>query len=233
MIVNCEKCNARYLLASLLLGVNGRKVRCGVCGHTWFQEPMDEPLPQDDVDDDARPSFTDHLDQEMLEPIPEGVKPLPEGSAVPAVQGWQGGLPGDIISSVLVAAALLFVVLAALVTFREPVSLAWPPSARLFDMIGLSTPVPGEGLIFDQVKAVAKDDGTLTITGNVINLRARPSLLPKIRATLQENEAAIGDSWILAVDKHVIGPEETLSFTATYDSLPEIMKEVNLKFVLE
>lgn len=234
MIVSCEKCNARYLLASLLLGMSGRKVRCGVCGHTWFQEPVDEePLPSQGVDDDEPPSFTDHLEQEILESIPEGVKPIPEGSAVPVVQEGKNSFKGDGVAAGLVAAAVFFIVLAALVAFRGPVSLAWPPSARLFQMVGLPVPVPGEGLIFDQVKAVAQTDGTLNITGNIINLHARPSPVPKIRATLRENEDITGDTWMVPVENEEIGPEETISFTGTYEGVPEAMKEVNLRFVLE
>lgn len=42
MILTCEKCHTRYLLASHMLGYEGRKVRCTHCGHEWYQEKAEE-----------------------------------------------------------------------------------------------------------------------------------------------------------------------------------------------
>ncbi|HYC05236.1 MAG TPA: MJ0042-type zinc finger domain-containing protein [Azospirillaceae bacterium] len=38
MILTCPSCAKRFLLDAALLG-NGRRVRCGRCAHTWYQEP--------------------------------------------------------------------------------------------------------------------------------------------------------------------------------------------------
>ncbi|MCB1556846.1 MAG: zinc-ribbon domain-containing protein [Alphaproteobacteria bacterium] len=51
MILTCEKCSTRYLLSAAALGTDGRRVRCTMCRHEWFQSPdsddLDAPPPTD------------------------------------------------------------------------------------------------------------------------------------------------------------------------------------------
>ena len=246
MIITCEQCHARYLLASLLLGASGRKVRCGACGHMWFQDqvdeiyekPADHAAPTDGIDI----SFSDHLDAEILEPIPEIIQPIPEGSSVPAVNGAPVSLISfltsrESLNGILTAMAIVAVIAAGLLVMRVPVVGVWAPSALVFEKMKIPVPVPGAGLIFDRVtaKAVPDEAGhyTLTLSGNVINLKAEATKMPSIRATLRESEAQPGDSWIVVMDEAVIEAEETVPFTSTYENLPDVMKEVNIQFVLE
>lgn len=46
MIVSCPSCNLRFLVANDALGEAGRTVRCGSCGHKWFQAPEKEAAPE-------------------------------------------------------------------------------------------------------------------------------------------------------------------------------------------
>ncbi|MBI2234769.1 MAG: zinc-ribbon domain-containing protein [Micavibrio aeruginosavorus] len=235
MIITCEKCNARYLLASLLLGAAGRKVRCGVCGHTWFQPPVDDMLSPDAADDGERPSFHAIMDEEDMEPIPEGVKPIPEGSSVPALTPGAMAVKVDrAAANGLLAAAVIVLFFGGMVAARGAVVQAWQPAALFFEKIGLPVMVQGEGLIFDQVsaKATTAPDGSarLVVQGNIINLYARESALPPIRATLRKSESEPGDSWIIAMDRNSIGPEEVITFETRFENLPGEMQEVNLRF---
>lgn len=234
MIITCEQCNARYLLASLLLGVSGRKVRCGVCSHEWYQEPIDEPYTRQSADD---ASFSDMVTQAAAEPIPESVRPIPEGSNVPAMQGdshKQGKNSGA--TGAILAALVLFTLLSGVVfVMRAPLVQAWPPLAYVFDLAGLPVTVPGEGLIFDQMKAHAVPDEngkyTLTLSGNIINLKARDATLPKIKARL----IGAGDDapeWDVVVGRDHIEGEEVVPFISVYDDLPGEISEVNIRFTL-
>src|SRR5690606_21007553 len=101
MIITCEQCNARYLLASFLLGVAGRKVRCGVCGHEWFQEPVDEPYTRESAD---AASLNDIEGHRVAEPIPDSVRPIPEGSNVPVLPGQHEEKPKKRVVGGVVAA---------------------------------------------------------------------------------------------------------------------------------
>jgi len=42
MILVCENCNAQFVVNAAKLGPEGRKVRCGSCGHSWHQVPPDD-----------------------------------------------------------------------------------------------------------------------------------------------------------------------------------------------
>ncbi len=238
MIITCEKCGARYLLTQLLLGGDGRNVRCGVCSHTWFQEPVEEEPFEDDEDSDGGDEdsspFQKILDQEALEPIPEGVRPIPEGSSVPVINQAASRAPlgRDAMNGFLAAAAFFILISGTLVMMRSAVVQAWQPSALLFEIVGLPVPVPGEGLVFDKVvAAVGKDGKTLTLKGNVINLRGHESPLPGIQATLQKSNGQPGESLAVDVGGKTIGPEETLSFAAQFDRVPEDMTDVYVRFV--
>jgi len=255
MIITCEQCHARYLLASLLLGVHGRKVRCGVCSHTWFQEPIDE-ISDNAVDVDppelpepateAPESFAEMMDAEAVtvEPIPDGVRPVEDTAPetkkrrMPSfkIPGLKWAMtPGDVRA--VMASILLFLLIGGgLIVMRTMVVQIWPPSALLYEVTGLKIPVPGEGLIFDRVKASAVADSngtsTLTVEGAVINLRAQKSALPRIRATLLGDGGLTETSWIIPVSENEIAPETTIPFTATFTDVPESAKEVNVRFVL-
>ncbi|MEM6906708.1 MAG: zinc-ribbon domain-containing protein [Pseudomonadota bacterium] len=41
----CPNCGARYNIPDDVLGENGRKVTCSVCGHTWHAMPAGEEAP--------------------------------------------------------------------------------------------------------------------------------------------------------------------------------------------
>lgn len=232
MIITCEQCNARYLLASLLLGTTGRTVRCGVCGHSWFQEPEEEAFTREAADD---VTFADMV-RDTMDPIPEGVRPIPEGSGIPALHGGskipisKRGVAGAI------AALFVFILVSGLVMIlREPIARAWPPAALLYEMAGMPVAIPGEGLIFDGVKAVSipAQDGTysLTVTGTIINLRRQDAALPKIEAALLREGGGEIESWTVPVDSRAIDGEEVIPFSVTYDGLAEADGEVNIRFV--
>jgi predicted Zn finger-like uncharacterized protein len=54
MIVSCPACSTRYLVDEQNLGATGRMVRCGQCGHSWYEAPpAGESLRYDLSDRDA------------------------------------------------------------------------------------------------------------------------------------------------------------------------------------
>lgn len=240
MIINCEQCHARYLVASLLLGTDGRKVRCGVCGHVWFQEPIDEAYrrpAEDPEDDDAAPSFREMVEDSDDE-VPHAIHPIPDEVALsPLPLGKQaenrGGFGRGDWNAVAAVVALVIVLAGAVYALRVPLVAAWPAAALVLDV-----PVPGEGLIFDQLRARAVPDDrgvyTLTLEGSIINLHARPAALPKVMATLHAADGTLsGDRWIVPVDGgDVMDGESIVNFTTTYPNLPDAMGEVNVRFVL-
>ncbi|HEY8190442.1 MAG TPA: zinc-ribbon domain-containing protein [Micavibrio sp.] len=254
MIITCEKCSARYLLTSLLLGDEGRSVRCGVCGHTWFQDPVDEPddgdeAPQDgsadihgddELHDEGRDkpsSFQAILDHEALEPIPQGVRPIPESASLPALHAGEPAVRAGTLNGIIAAAAVFILISGALVAMRGTVVHVWQPSALLFDRIGLPVPAPGEGLVFDKITATIKADGkdepSLIVRGDIINLRESESSLPVIEASLRKAGGEQGKSLMASMNKKTINAEETIPFAITFDKIPEDITDVNVLFKLD
>lgn len=233
MILSCEQCQARYLVASLLLGVGGRTVKCGVCGHSWFQPPVDEVY-------EAPKSFGEHLDHEILDSIPEGVRPIPEGSSVPTVKkekfrfNFKEHLSKENMTGGAATAAVFVVLFSVMALFHAPIVRAWAPADLLFSSIGLSTPIPGEGLIFNQVTAHAKADAdgqyVLTVSGNIINLHNEDIAVPGVYAALEKSGDDMGANFMIPVDKTTIGPEGKISFTATYENPPKDATDLKITF---
>ncbi len=40
MLLTCSSCNSKYLVNSADLKPDGKNVKCAVCGHNWFQNPV-------------------------------------------------------------------------------------------------------------------------------------------------------------------------------------------------
>lgn len=238
MILICEQCQARFLVASLLLGVDGRKVKCGVCGHIWFQPPTDEEY---SAGEGEPRSFQGHLEHEDMDPIPEGVRPIPEGSGVPATGthkfGFRKHLTRDNIGGGAMAAAVFAVVFAGLLAFHDPLTKLWPPFSSLFSMVGMDS-VAGQGLIFDQVAAKQSKDAVtgkslLTLTGNIVNIRKEAANIPTVWATLQKSNTEKGVTFMVKPDKTNIDAQGKIPFTAVYDDLPDDMTQVKISFAAE
>ena len=244
MILTCEECHARYLVPVHSLAPNGRKVRCGNCGHTWHENFPETELVGDDGDaidtfagameDVATASVLD--DGPAGEPIPEGVRPIPEGSSVPAHIG------GDVyelrgrISGYMTAAVVFVVIMGGIYAFRDAVMHKFPPSKVVYEMAGVTILPPMAGVIFDQIEAKTQynDQGVevLSVTGQIINLRAQQQSLAPIRVSLRVSGEETLRDWVIDPPSETIGPEETLAFDTTYPDIPVEAKEVNVQFTL-
>lgn len=71
MVINCEKCGAKFNLDENLLNKNGSKVRCSVCKHIFIvtpPEPEEEPIDpslEETVDLDSPPVFKESDEMDM------------------------------------------------------------------------------------------------------------------------------------------------------------------------
>ncbi len=230
MILTCPNCYIRYLLDRQVLEPNGRRVRCSACQFIWFQNPDDDDS-LDDVyegDEDA-----EYLAQaEVLdEDIPESVKPGPreiyddlfeENRLIPVLTG-------------VAAAALVFLFFSTILVFmREGIVRSWPPSAMVFEMAGFEIPVPGEGLIFDRVKAVTDFDQhgneIIEIEGKIINLRDKSVKLPKIQARLMDEAGGYKQEWKVDVPEEAVNAEQSLRFATHYPEIADEVKQVQIGF---
>ncbi len=222
MILTCENCQTRYLLPSHSLAPDGRRVRCTVCNHEWDQ----------DYDGD---DYVEESDDEDLEPIPESVRPIPEGSAVPSLEIREGkkGLP---VAGMLASAAVFAGVLGLLLFLKTPITNAWPQSGAFYAMLGMEQPLPGEGLIFDQLKGTSDDAETgglmIDLSGNIVNLSAERISVPIVRFALNNEGGEIGEVWYLKPEQEFLDAHGDMAFHTVYQSESEDAKGVNVSFSL-
>lgn len=241
MILTCEDCHTRYLLPTHLLGADGRRVRCTICGHEWFQIPEDE-----DVDggahhaDDGELSFAEILQNaenpdSVKRAIPDHqmlateVIPAEKKSWLPA--RLRGGMVQGILAALLVAAVLL----AVLVMVRGPLMAFWPNSLAFYQVIGLEPPIPGEGLVFEDLKATtsynAQGVEILRLTGTVRNMRDHPVAVPGLRFALRREDGSEVETWSYPSPKVDIAPGSTIPLSAEYPQIADDVKELNVRFV--
>lgn len=204
----------RYLVADGSIGENGRKVKCASCGHQWFQEPPQEviePVVEIAMEDALRP-------KEKAADIPDSVKPRHEDAKPPVlVDDAKAMRDQDMIAKVCgyFSAFLVFLLLfLMLVIFKGPLTSAFPPSVMLYELLKLSPPVPGTGLVIDQLHAVVAGD-TLTVDGQVINLTTKDMAIPPLSVSVLDKDNAILASMPVPLDVDHIGGEVQVAFKVT------------------
>ncbi len=225
MILTCENCQARYLVAPHVLGEAGRRVRCTSCGHEWHQI-NEEPQDEDPVD------FRSILD--AVEPIPESVMPVQEEKPVlqPIPKKQRRPVSGR-IKAYAAAAVIVLGIAGSLYPLKNEIVQIWPPAAGLYMAIGQDVPVKGEGLIFDQLTAEdVHAEGIIKIEGRIINLKSTPAVIPAIQATaVDDNNKPIARRIVDPGGEELKGQGET-TFSVVYPDPPKNAKRITLRFVL-
>ena len=156
MILTCPQCSTCFQLSAEILSPEGKRVRCSSCKESWFQMPDRDEL-EEGRDEGQVP----------LEDIPDGVKPISEGSQVPALTEQEGDVGGALNSrrgliGAFVAALLFFtLIFSGLLVMKNTVIGVWPESYVFYKALGAMDHVPGQGLIFDRLSA--KLDGDMYV----------------------------------------------------------------------
>lgn len=242
MILTCDNCHTRYDVAPGEIRQAGRRVRCSKCGHEWEQYPEDAISDDDDFEigfdgDDERVAVVSPPEGDIdLEPIPESVKPQHGDftSLMPPVK--TGGMPDRLLGY---AAALVVFMLTCmtLCLMRNSITVAWPPAAAFYNMMNMPAHGRGDGLVFEEVKAVSAPNeqgvAMLKITGKIGNVRNYTVQVPAIRAELRLGDGKVADSWQVAPPETVIKGNAELAFTTTYPEAPDAVKDVKLSFALD
>ena len=250
MILTCEECHARYLVPVHSLSPNGRTVKCGNCGHTWFEDvPESDDSGDDaadmapDMGDNSHESFADILrdtgdvhvlDDDDGDAIPEGVRPIPEGSSVPAF--IQGSDLRARLGGYACAMVVFLAIMGGLYALRDSVMLGWSPSRVVYEIAGVATLKPMDGLIFDQVVAKTEYNAEgveiLSVSGKIINLRSESSKLYPIRVSVRVGGDETLHDWVIDPPVASIDAEQTVEFNTTYPDVSVDAQEVNVQFTL-
>jgi len=200
MILTCPQCSTRYLVDARALGETGRRVRCAHCATTWHQAPPEEGPPPADV---------------LRTPEPE-VVPAPTLSAATRTQ-----LPAlsperrrrSILGPLAVAVALVLIIGAGTWFTKDMAASRWPSLVPYYRMIGLPVET-GEEKIFDIKVAKPKrdPDNGIVIEGDLVNVSGYERPVPRLRATLLDNDKHPLQSWSFTVSDDRLQPNASIPF---------------------
>jgi predicted Zn finger-like uncharacterized protein len=214
MILTCPSCANRYIVDPTALGAEGRMVRCANCSHTWHQAaPMDLPKAVD------------------LAPPPDGLRPIPPGSNLPAFPE-----PAKRASAIgwLVFLIVLLGGLAGIVLGRHMLVEAWAPAARLYDMVGLSVDGIGAGLELRNVTSARRDDAgasVIVVEGTIANVSNRQRDVPRLRAVVRSAARQDLKDWVFPPGVMSLNAGETANFRYELPDPPRGATDLAITFV--
>lgn len=229
MILSCSACSTRYLVDPALLGPDGREVRCAKCGHQWIQKPPeDEPQPAN------------------LPPLEPEIRSIPESEAAAietASPFASANLPGFPRPAPRRGSAVAWLVLLLLLGVavgsflaRNEIVAAWPPTARLFDALGVpATSNLGAGIELRNVtSARQEEDGApvLVIQGEVANTSTSVRAVPKMRGSLREQGREI-QNWTFQAAQSRLLPGEAASFVTRFKNPAPQATDLTITFTDE
>ncbi len=202
-------------------------MRCGACGHSWFQEP-----PADTAYEP--PPLT--LDDEITTPLDRDTARRPRGRLWSRLAAW-----------------FLFIFVIALIIgggyrYRQDVVRRWPPAERLYSALGISVqpaqqkqPAP----VVKKAALVVPDtsikierearDGTpiLVISGEIRNQSDRSQPVGQMRITLTDGNDKALKSWLFAPEARTLEPGASMTFRSSVENPPAEAKKVRFDFVAD
>ena len=247
MILTCPNCASCFKLDSELLGKKGSKVRCSSCGDVWFEEP--------EIDDDGDIEEDDHeLYDAVNEAIDAGLNPddLSDDEDKPfldaeTVQDFADYVD-DLNLNVRVkpdalvkknksigygaAVASFFIIFIYLLANSASIAKEHTSMHSFYSLLGMKIDFPGQGLVFDEVKA--SDNGSnIVVDGHIVNLESDERVVPLIEASLLGEGDKVINRWYIEPPKGVMEAEEVLSFDSIYykreGGAPHKSGEMNLR----
>jgi len=234
MILTCPSCDTRYSVDGSKFPATGRMVRCAKCGHSWHQqgEPPPQPEAAPDSNDGAaeQPAeaqapaadpFTVNTNTARV-PLTYPAEPprAPLGPRLAVAAGWAG----------LIAVVLLIV--AAAVRYRQDIAVIWPQSAGVYSSLGLH--VNATGIDFRDVDYKREnEDGqvVLAVSGNIVNVAKRELPVPQtVRVTLSDASKRELYHWNFKPTVTVLKPGQSAPFTTRLSSPPAAARNLEVRF---
>ena len=178
---------------------------------------------------EAEPAF----EEPFVDPPPEDIEPPPirARASLPALRRRpeKKRLPtGWILLGLFVVA-----VSAGGVVARGSIVGMWPPAARLYELVGLPVPVPGEGLVLHDVATERMSQGgvpVLVVTGTIANPTQEVKSVPKLRVSLRDARRQEVQSWVFSADTAKLVPGEFVKFGSEFANPSTEATDLTLTF---
>jgi hypothetical protein len=194
-------------------------VRCTSCGHIWHQDPVTVQPPSTSGPLAALSATADLAGNEETpqeEPIRLFAAGLRRPVAPPPAKPSRG-------LSLLKLAGPTLGLVAVLVLARGPLTERWPPSARLYALMGFPLPGAAPGIAIRGLHTEEQGVGErrqLIVLGEVANLADQAQLLPPLHATVAQGERVLA-RWSFDTGIAELAPGQSVPFRTELDSAPE------------
>ena len=242
MILTCPACDTRYSVDPNSLLPNGRAVRCAKCGNTWTERPPADmprtiaaPLERDEPDD----SVADEVEVPSIEEMTvRAERPLfrPRGSRTPTKREEAPKLHWGAIIGCGSFAAVLVGLVAGGVFLRGAIMTMWPPSTKLYEVVGLALPRV-QALAIANVAPAWETEGDTTVIvvkGVITNLTDEAQPVPKLRGSLGDARQPPRKifAWTFDPPVSVLEPRGSKEFVTRVPNPPTTMRTVEITFVV-
>jgi predicted Zn finger-like uncharacterized protein len=117
--ITCPTCSAEYDVPGTLAA--GRSVKCARCGNKWAPVPLPEPIVE-----------------AVPEPVPEPPPQPPPHTALVPVPAPKPSSRLPLLLAWIGSAVVILALLAAAFVLRDPIMRGWPPSIRVYSLLGLT-----------------------------------------------------------------------------------------------
>ncbi|WP_293381406.1 DUF3426 domain-containing protein [Phenylobacterium sp.] len=184
MILTCPECATSYFVDDSRISPKGRTVKCSNCGARWTALPEGAvaPAPRPTPAPPPRPAPPPPpVVDELVVEGPETFAPPVIERRRPAASAKRPG--GGKVWIWVASAAVVAVVIAAAILFRDQVVRLMPASRAAYAGLG----VPAASLVIEQVKAETDFQGgrpALSVTGQLRNVRDVATEAPPLRVSL-------------------------------------------------
>ncbi|QQS56602.1 MAG: zinc-ribbon domain-containing protein [Alphaproteobacteria bacterium] len=173
------------------------------------------------------------------EEIPDAVKPLPEEQVfVPPPVVRERPPLRNVLAGYGVAGAVFLVFLILFISLQGPIVRSWPPASAAYALMGRSSAVPGEGLVFDRMEAFEDNKGAFVLSGNIINLTKESKDVPMMEVVLHSQFDEVMEHWYIEPPKPKMEPEESMAFESVLERTSEAeavrgkAADITVRFVL-
>ena len=249
MILTCPSCDTRYSVDPASLIPDGRTVRCANCAHTWTERPPGD-MPKT-VEDEPGPPEPEPEPEPQLTPQLEGDDGVGDDFEVPSIEDVTVEAALNLAAPVTRApkkrigmgavigwssiAAVLALVIGGGWFFRDGVMEAWPPSSKLYELVGLSSgPIYALALLNVTPSQVVEGDMVvILITGAITNITDELQAVPRMRGALLNADAVEIFTWTFDPPAVELSAGEILDFNTRVPNPPEEARGVMVTFVDE
>lgn len=239
MIISCPSCSTKFRVPDEMIGA-GKNMTCAKCQHKWFFSltPVEEP-PAAPSPEEIERAVEKIVEQQAAAPAPEPAKAEAAPTPHPPAK------PHNIKRAWALMILLIAAIFGTVIFSRQNMVAVWPPSARIFELVGMPVPVLGGGLSikdlsFDVPRAEKIDENTgekivlpaetMTLKGQIANISADKIHIPPMLAEIKDESGAVLTTEKFKAPAETILPGEVIPFTAILPLYPDKDVKILVRF---